>query len=193
MLLEGLEAARAGSRRSELAAGSAVSVFVRKLGAVLLNAGRFEEAAQFLQSSIEENDTRPAERAVALEQLAIALAACGRDEEASRRQEEARALAEQCGDEKLRERLLEERRQSRIRQRVDSRFRTPYAKTAPSLHALAATVPEARATGTENASPSVEQTRSDKRIPAPDLRRDEEDAAAPMVDVIDMGSPRRKR
>jgi hypothetical protein len=195
MLLEGFEAARSQGMRSELAAASAEAVFTRKLGTALLNARRFEEAIHFLQKTLEKPDDRLAERALILEQLAIALTGCGRGDEAARRRKEAHALAEKIGDRTLLQRFKAERQESQTRRRTNGLYRTPYTTNAPSLGALSGGKPTGHGAPIENGEPPTRVRSSEKRATPKnaDPRSEETDATAPIVDVVDVGQPRRKR
>jgi hypothetical protein len=178
--------------RSELAAASAEAVFTRKLGTALLNARRFEEAVHFLQRTLEKTDDRPAERALTLEQLATALMGAGRGEEAARRRKEARALAEKCGDRTLLQRFKVERQESQTRRRTNL-YRTPYTTNAPSLRTLASKA-GGQAPTSEGEPPTG--TRNPEKRAAPtsaDPRSEDADGKAPMVDVVEVSPPRRKR
>jgi serine/threonine-protein kinase len=198
MLLEGFEAARSQNMRSELAAASAEAVFARKLGTTLLNARQFEEAVRFLQKSAEKTDDRPAERALLLEQLAIALTGCGHREEALRWRKEAQALAERSGDRTLLQRFKAERHESQTRRRsTNNLYRTPHAASAPPMPAPPAGRPRAQTPMSET-EPATHVRGTDKRsegagTASADPRRDDEDGSVPRVDVVGEIRPRSKR
>jgi serine/threonine protein kinase len=105
LLMSGLEAASTQSRRGDVAAESARAVFGRKIGMALMNAGRFDEGIDVLEMGLRSPSIGDAERALSLEQLAIAYASVGRQDEATRRQNEALIYAQDRGDTSMIRRL----------------------------------------------------------------------------------------
>jgi hypothetical protein len=105
LLTSALDAAAAEGHRGDVAAESAKSVFARKIGMALVNGGRFQEAIEVLEIAVHGTETAKAEKALVLEQLAIAYASAGRGEQAVRRQEEALACVNASGDTSMIRRL----------------------------------------------------------------------------------------
>jgi serine/threonine protein kinase len=137
MLIAGLEAATTKSQRGDVAAISAETVFARKIGAVLVSLGRFEEALAFLERALADTTLSAAERSLALEQVSICAATLGRADDAERRRNEALAMAQRSNDAALIERLG---KPVGTYQRSASTglYRTPYGRTSTSLPAMRA-------------------------------------------------------
>ncbi len=181
MLLDGLEAAHTHALRGDPAASSAEAVFVRKLGTALLNAGRADRAIEFFETALKREGLKEVDRAILLDQLALALEIGGRMEEAEKRRAEAVEVAKASGDPSLLGRLDAERRQSETRRRSIRLYHTPYGPDAPPLRAV-------DAQAIKEASPGPVSTR--RRDP----RMEEDAGEAPVrrhsVDVVSLPSRR---
>lgn len=94
----GLDAAHTALGTDEPSAAKPVAVFGRKLGGVLVDLGRLDEAHTVLSEALALSGLRELDRALLLEQLATVETARGRAQEAERLRGACLEAAERCGD-----------------------------------------------------------------------------------------------
>ncbi|HEY6558543.1 MAG TPA: protein kinase [Polyangiaceae bacterium] len=97
----GLEAARSAMLNGEPNTVKPVAVFGRKLGSVLIETRRFDDAHGVLTAALALPGLSELERALLLEQLASVESTRGRSQEAERLRGECLAAAESCGDSEI--------------------------------------------------------------------------------------------